>query len=255
MAINFPDSPATDELFTAGDNTWQWDGAAWNIVSAYTSNLAVDVESKLPLSGGTLTGPLVLSGAPTATNGAATKGYVDNTAAGIIAKPSVLAAVTSNLSGTYDNGTLGVGATITANSNGAFPSPTGGATGWELYSGILLTAQTDKTENGRYYVSDLGSESTPWVLTRCGYCDEADEIPGAYIFVQDGDSAGTGWVLVVDDPSTFVVGTDDIDVFEFTAAPTFDGSEYITNLTSDAQAQLDAKASTGKAIAMAIVFG
>ena len=66
----------------------------------------------------------------------------------------------------------------------------------------------------------MGSESTPYVLTRCGYCDEADEIPGAYIFVQDGTNAGTGWIQVVEDPTTFVVGTDDIDVFQFSGAGT-----------------------------------
>ena len=32
----------------------------------------------LPMSGGTLTGSLVLSGEPTVENGAATKGYIDN---------------------------------------------------------------------------------------------------------------------------------------------------------------------------------
>jgi hypothetical protein len=51
-------------------------------------------------------------------------------------------------------------------------------------------------------------------------CDEADEIPGAYIFVQDGTSAGTGWIQIVSDPTTFVVGTDNIDVFQFSGAGT-----------------------------------
>jgi hypothetical protein len=84
--------------------------------------------------------------------------------------------------------------------------------------GILVKNQTNKAENGRYFVSNMGSESTPYVLTRCGYCDEANEIPGAYIFVQDGTSAGTGWIQVVEDPTTFLVGTDDIDVFQFSGA-------------------------------------
>ena len=157
----------------------------------------------------------------------ATKTYVDNTAAGIVAKPSVLGATVSNITGTYYNGPNddGVGATLTHDSNGAFPSTAGGATGWAVGKGILLKNQTDKKQNGRYFVSNMGSVSTPYVLTRCGYCDEADEIPGAYIFVQDGTYAGTGWIQIVADPATFAVGYDDIDVFQFSGAGTYLGGD------------------------------
>jgi hypothetical protein len=157
----------------------------------------------------------------------ATKSYVDNTAAGIVAKPSVLGATVSNVTGTYYNGPNddGVGATITHDSNGVFPSTAGGATGWAVGKGILLKNQTDKKQNGRYFVSNMGSVSTPYVLTRCGYCDEADEIPGAYIFVQDGTYAGTGWIQIVADPETFTVGYDNIDVFQFSGAGTYLGGD------------------------------
>ena len=171
---------------------------------------------------------------PDETGTLATKTYVDNIASGIIAKPAVLGATTANVSGTYNNGTAGVGATLTAASNGAFPSSSGGATGWAVGKGILLKNQTNKEENGRYFVSDMGSVSTPYVLTRCSYCDEASEIPGAYIFVQAGTYAGTAWIQIVADPATFVVGTDDIDVFQFagtTGYVTTDGVETLTNKT------------------------
>ena len=29
-AINFPDSPTTNDEFTAGGRTWIWDGTVWN---------------------------------------------------------------------------------------------------------------------------------------------------------------------------------------------------------------------------------
>jgi hypothetical protein len=32
MAINFPDSPATNDTFTSGNVTWQWDGSSWNVL-------------------------------------------------------------------------------------------------------------------------------------------------------------------------------------------------------------------------------
>jgi hypothetical protein len=174
-----------------------------------------------PLSGATFTGTVTLSADPTQALQATTKQYTDSLAAGIVAKPQVLGATTANIDATYNNGTAGVGATLTHNVNGVFPAEAGGAAGWAVGKGILVKNQTNKAENGRYFVSDMGSESTPYVLTRCSYCDEADEIPGAYIFVQEGTNKGTGWIQVVDDAATFVVGTDDINVFQFSGAGAF----------------------------------
>jgi hypothetical protein len=196
--------------------------------SVLVDYLQSEINSKLALAGGTMTGKIVLDGDPTQALHAATKEYVDNTASGIIAKPQVLGATTANIDATYENGTNGVGATLTHNANGVFPSEAGGASGWSVGKGILVKNQTNKAENGRYFVSNMGSESTPYVLTRCSYCDEADEIPGAYIFVQDGTNAGTGWIQVVGDPATFVVGTDDIDVFQFSGSGTITAGTNIS---------------------------
>ena len=186
------------------------------------------LDAKLNLSGGTMTGKITLDGDPSSSLHAATKQYVDNTASGIVAKPQVLGATTTNIDATYNNGTAGVGATLTHNTNGEFPSSAGGASGWAVGKGILVKNQTNKAQNGRYYISDMGSPSTPYVLTRCGYCDEASEIPGAYIFVQDGTNAGTGWIQVVEDPATFVVGTDNIDVFQFSGSGTITAGTNIS---------------------------
>lgn len=187
-----------------------------------------DTADLLLKSGGTMTGALTLSGAPSSSLHAATKQYVDNTASGIVAKPQVLAATSTNLDVTYSNGTLGVGATLTATSNGAWPTTVAGATGWVIGKGLLVKNQTNKAHNGRYYLSDLGSASTPWVLTRCGYCDEANEIPGAYIFVQEGTLEGTGWIQTVADASTFVVGTDEINVVQFSGSGTITAGTNIS---------------------------
>jgi hypothetical protein len=186
-----------------------------------TNAIQTQLDARLSKAGGTMTGNLVLNADPSAALGAATKQYVDNTASGIIAKPSVLAATTANLDATYSNGTAGVGATLTSTSNGAFGLGSGNGSGWSLYSGVLVKNQTNKAHNGRYFVSTLGDAGTPWVLTRCGFCDEADEIPGAYIFVQGGLTAGSGWTLSVADPATFVVGTDNINVYQFSGTGTY----------------------------------
>lgn len=178
------------------------------------------LNAKLSLSGGTMTGKITLDADPTQALHAATKQYVDNVEAGLKAKPSVVAATTANLTATYSNGTNGVGATLTATSNGAFPQIDGvSVTTVSGQRGVLVKNQTDPAENGRYNLTTQGDASNPWVLTRCGLCDEATEIPGAYVFVTDGTVNGqTGWVQHVDDPATFTVGTDDIDVFQFAGA-------------------------------------
>lgn len=101
----------------------------------------------------------------------------------------------------------------------------------------MVKNQTTAAQNGRYVVTTLGDASNPWVLTRCGLCDEASEIPGAYIFVTNGESAGKGFVLTVTNPDTFVVGTDSIIVTQFSATGSFlpgtgltlDGSYFNVN--------------------------
>jgi hypothetical protein len=96
--------------------------------------------------------------------------------------------------------------------------------------GVLVKNQTNPAHNGRYNLTSLGEAGvSPWVLTRCGLCDEADEIPGAYTFVQNGTvNGGTGWVQTVADPSTFTVGTDAIIVTQFSGAGTYTAGTGLT---------------------------
>jgi microcystin-dependent protein len=88
----------------------------------------------------------------------------------------------------------------------------------------------------------LGSESEPWVLRRCSLCDEADEIPGSYIFVQDGTFENTGWVLSVASPTTFAVGTNNIDVYQFSGTGTYTAGTGLT--LSETQFSVDSTIAT-----------
>jgi hypothetical protein len=200
-----------------------------NEVDANFDNLNT---SKLELSGGTLTGALTLHADPTQALQAATKQYVDEVAEGLRAKPAARAATTTNLAAVYDNGTAGAGATLTADTNRAFTT-LDGVTSWAITTppmGVLVKNQTNPAHNGRYNLTSLGEAGvSPWVLTRCGLCDEADEIPGAYTFVQNGTvNGGTGWVQTVADPSTFTVGTDAIIVTQFSGAGTYTAGTGLT---------------------------
>lgn len=176
------------------------------------------LNSKLDLAGGTMTGKITLDGDPTQALHAVTKQYVDSVEAGLITRPSVKAATTGNLSGTYDNGIAGVGATL--NLGQLVELSIDGVDSWSQYNGILVKNQTNKFENGRYVVEQIGNDvDTDWILRRCSLCDEADEIPGSYTFVLDGTiNEQTGWVQHVANPETFTVGTDDIDVYQFAGA-------------------------------------
>lgn len=145
-------------------------------------------------------------------------GYVDEVASGLKTKAAVRAATTANLAGTYNNGTDGFNATLTASSNGAFPT-IDGVGSWTQNMSILLKSQTTAAQNGRYNLTTVGDGSTPWVLTRSLLNDHKDEIPGSYIFVINGTENGSkGFVLAVSDPDTFTVGTDAITVNQFSAA-------------------------------------
>jgi hypothetical protein len=55
--IDFPASPTTGQQFTAAGVTWTWDGIKWQASGLGTNYL--------PLSGGTMAGPLTLAGDPT----------------------------------------------------------------------------------------------------------------------------------------------------------------------------------------------
>jgi hypothetical protein len=98
---------------------------------------------------------------------AATKQYVDNlVATGVHFHQPVRAATTGNLATTYDNGTAGVGATLTADTNRVFTT-LDGVTGWTTGQRVLVKDQTNAFENGIYTLTDLGSAGvSPWVLTR-----------------------------------------------------------------------------------------
>jgi Chaperone of endosialidase len=52
--LDFPANPSSGQVFSSGDTTWMWDGVKWTVSTQSTSFF-------LPLSGGTLTGDLVIS--------------------------------------------------------------------------------------------------------------------------------------------------------------------------------------------------
>ena len=52
MAINFPDSPSVDEIYSVGDKSWLWNGTYWEVQGSPTSTFsASDTEPASPSEG------------------------------------------------------------------------------------------------------------------------------------------------------------------------------------------------------------
>lgn len=155
-------------------------------------------------------------GTPLAPGDAANKSYVDNTTAGLNFHAAVHAATVANLDSTYNNGTSGVGATLTASSNGALV-----VDGHTLNVGdrVLVKNQTSGVQNGIYTVTATGDVSNPWVLTRA---TDADNNPtgemsyGDFTFVQQG-STNAGFGYIVNTSGTITLGTTPISYVQFNA--------------------------------------
>jgi hypothetical protein len=138
----------------------------------------------------------------------ATKEYVDATSQGLDVKNSVVAATTTNLSATYNNGTSGVGATLT------YGSAVVTLDGITLTDGdrILVKNQTNAFENGIY----VRTSSTVW--TRTVDADTASDLTGgAFVFVEQGTAnADNGYVFTHEGTPT--LGSTSLTVGQFSGA-------------------------------------
>lgn len=161
---------------------------------------------------------------PTADTDAATKLYVDNVAQGLNIHAASLAATTTALTATYSNGTAGVGATLT-NSGTQAAFVVDGVTPI-VGDRILVKNQATAAQNGIYTVTNTGSVSTNWVLTRATDFDTAIEIAGGdFTFVDTGTTlANTGWVTSAE---VTTVGTDAVSFIQFSGAGTYTASNGV----------------------------
>jgi hypothetical protein len=207
------------------DNTLSLDSdivvASQKAVKAFVTNqlaLKEDVLGFNPLNvaGGSMTGYLTLNNDPTNALHAATKQYVDNIATGINFHQPVHAATTGNLSATYSNGTGGIGATLTATANGALI-----VDGHTLLVNerVLVWQQSSGLQNGTYVVTDTGSPTTPFILTRASDDDQSppEMMYGDFSFVQQGTLYG-GYGFINNTSGTITIGVTAITYVQFNAA-------------------------------------
>lgn len=171
---------------------------------------------------------LTRSQAPVSPNDVVNKAYADSIASGFTFINPVNAASTANFNSTYSNGSSGVGATLTATSNGAFSLD--GQAG-VLNNSYLIKDQTNTFENGIYILTQVGDGSTPAILTRATYFDQPSEIqPGDLVPVLAGTvNGGTLWLQTA---TVTTVGTSPITFIAFLPAfsniVTISGNQTIT---------------------------
>ena len=197
-----------------------------------TDAVTVAAAGALMKSGGTMTGSLILNADPNAALGAATKQYVDTIAsAGIHYHAPVRAEHPSNLNATYNNGSSGVGATLTnAGTNAALVID---SVSMVLNDRVLVANQTDQTQNGVYTVTTVGDGSTAWVLTRSTDTDTAaPSDPDAFgkgdaFFIKEG-STNAGHLDVLSTSGTIVFGTTNIVFSEVAETTVYSGGTGIT---------------------------
>lgn len=184
-------------------------------LNTITSNVQTQLNSKLNLAGGTMTGDLLLNGDPTTGLQSATMHYVDIQ----VGRPTYAACdygLTVNFGNTYNNGVSGVGATMTALGTGFFTAdgvqPTVGQRIW-------VGNQTDPTQNGLYVLTVSGSVDLS-VLTRATDFDQSAEIEaGRLVSILSGNTlAGSEWRVNTTEP---VIGTDPIIFSEYTNPSNF----------------------------------
>lgn len=180
---------------------------------------------------GTFTSVAMTSGtittAPTSGNDIVNKTYADSIAAGLNFHQACAYATTAALPAvTYNNGSSGVGATLTANANGAlvvdgytFVSP------GDVGKRVLIKNQSNQAQNGVYTVTQVGNGSTPFILTRATDFNTpgtgVNQIDaGDFFLVTNGTAnANTSWVQQT--PLPITMGTTAIVFAQFGAPITY----------------------------------
>ncbi len=224
--------------FSAG--VWSFDTNTYLTAATLTGLDVTNALGYTPVNkaGDTMGGYLILNADPISPLGAATKQYVDNISGGINFHEATYAASTTNLVANYNNGTSGVGATLTATSNGALIldgvdfslllPPT------QPYR-VLIWQQTNQIENGIYVVTSAGSPTSTWQLTRAS---DADNSPtgelafGDFSLNLNGNLYG-GYGFIMNATGTINIGLSNITYVQYNLAQAITAGTGLTELPAN----------------------
>ena len=264
----------TDSNFIVGSGSnWVAETGATARTSLGLASMAIQAASGVAISGGTITG----LGSPSAGSDAATKTYVDNLVTGLKTRIICRSATTANISLATDleNGDTLDGVTLATDDK------------------VLVKNQTTTSQNGIYVVVASGTASrdpdfdtvaelagqltiikegttnadTMWLCTTDSGTIGVASITFTQIFPSAGGTvtsvavadAGASEFTITGSPITST-GTINLAIDSIGAAKIANGTvsdtefQYINSLSSNAQDQLDTKASAGFSIAMSVAL-
>lgn len=184
------------------------------------------------------------SATPTTGNQFTTKTYVDSFASGFQFKGSLTAVRTTALpANTYNNGASGVGATLTANANGAFPTVDGVTA--VLNNTYMIAGEATAANNGAYTLTQLGDGGNPYILTRRTNYDQAAEVlQGTQFSILMGTSFGnTQWGMYEADVVT--MGASSINFAQLSAPTAYTASLGVQLSGIDFRADLSGTGAIG----------
>jgi len=160
------------------------------------------------------------------------KSYVDTLVAqGIHFHQPVRVESPFNLSATYNNGSSGVGATLT-NADTQAALVLDGVT-VSVADRVLIYQQTNQTQNGIYVVTNVGSGASNWILTRSSDADTyvinsaAGLSEGSTVFVQQG-TTGAGETYTCNTSGVIVFGTTNISFAQISSAQIYSAGTGLT---------------------------
>ncbi len=188
-------------------------------------------------------GTVTLNADPVLPLQAVTKQYVDLLSTGLTFVTACRLATTTALTAAYNNGTAGVGATLT--NAGVNAALTIDSVLTVAANRILVKNQAAPAQNGIYAVTTVGDGATPWVLTRATDYDTPAEItPGDFLLTTAGTvNANSGWIQTA---TVVTVGTSPVSFTQFgifsagvTSVTAQAGTFTVTNPTTTPFINLD----------------
>jgi hypothetical protein len=199
-------------------------------LSAAQSGANTDITS-VALTTGTITT------APSASSDIVNKSYADSIASGVNFHAACNYATTAALpTNTYNNGSSGVGATLTAVAVGTLTIDSYTLVVGDVGKRLLIKNEATQANNGVYTLTQAGTALLPYILTRATDYDtsgagtnEVDQ--GDYILVISGTTnANTSWVQQT--PLPITIGTTSIVFIEFAASQTYTAGTGLTLTTN-----------------------